>query len=279
MQWFNGVLLADREAEGRIAIANHALDDAALKFGASVFTTMRVYEQRLDHPRSQFSAHCDRLNYSVDAFSWQQPNWTYIQEGCQQLLAHYPVIRITLFPNGTEWITGRTLPAQLTTWQQAGITGWLAPPTYARSLPAHKTGNYLACWLARQEAKKQGANEAILTNFQGDWLETATGNLWGWADGRWWTPLASPVGPSGEPACLPGIMRSQIQKILGEKGQIINAQVWSQAVVSRFDAIAYSNCVVELVPIHTILHGRTTLEYNAHHASLKALRQWFASFS
>ena len=45
----------------------------------------------------------------------------------------------------------------------------------------HKTGNYLACWLAKNAgAKKVGAQEAILTSDQGEWLETSTGNLWGW---------------------------------------------------------------------------------------------------
>ncbi|MGD1866624.1 MAG: aminotransferase class IV [Phormidesmis sp.] len=275
MQWFNGTLFA----ADCPAIGNRAFDDKALKFGASVFTTMRVYEQRLDHPRSQFSAHCDRLTHSLRTFDWHSPNWPSVHKGCQQLLPHYPVIRITIFSDGTEWITGRTLPPKLAVWQQEGIACWLAPSTYARSLPTHKTGNYLACWLARQQAQKYGADEAILTNCQGDWLETATGNLWGWADGQWWTPLPTHSEKHGNSLCLPGLMRDRMRKILSKKGQAVNGTVWSPAVVSGFDAIAYTNCVVELVPIHTILYEHTTLEYNTHHASLKVLRQWLASSS
>lgn len=289
MQWYDGNLLIDRQP----ALDERPLDNAALRFGASVFTTMRVYEQQLNDVRSQYPAHCDRLTYSLQAFDWQQPDWPSIYRGAQQLALHYPVIRITLFPDGTEWITGRALPPQLESQQQNGIACWLAPATYARSLPTHKTGNYLACWLARQQAQKQGAQEAILTNFQGDWLETATGNLWGWADGQWWTPIGESLEnkncsePESQPEsqrkykdrCLPGLMRKKVRRVLEENGLAVNGQLWDQSIVSRFEAIAYTNCVVEVVPIHTILSDRTTLEYNAHHASLKALRQWLASSS
>ena len=261
MQWFNGTLFA----ADCPAIGNRAFDDKALKFGASVFTTMRVYEQRLDHPRSQFSAHCDRLTHSLRTFDWHSPNWPSVHKGCQQLLPHYPVIRITIFSDGTEWITGRTLPPKLAVWQQEGIACWLAPSTYARSLPTHKTGNYLACWLARQQAQKYGADEAILTNCQGDWLETATGNLWGWADGQWWTPLGN--------RCLPGLMREKLCQLLQKKGQVVNGDAWTPAVVKRFEAIAYSNCVVELLPIHTVLQGTQQISFDPHHHKLRSLLQ------
>ncbi len=276
MQWYDGSLLADGQS-----VVDRSLDAAALRFGASVFTTMRIYEQGLEDSRSQFPAHCDRLIRSINTFSWSHPNWSSVYKGCQQLASQYPVLRITLFPNGAEWVTGRALPPQLHAQQHTGITGWLAPSTYARSLPTHKTGNYLACWLARQQAQKRGAQEAILTNSQGDWLETATGNLWGWADGHWWTPMedtsANKLGRQSRNLCLPGLMRGRVQRILREQGYEINGRRWCRSVVGRFDAIAYTNCVVELMPIHTILSGRTTLEYNAHHASLKALRQWLTS--
>ena len=189
MYWYDGRLCSEVSSDD--VLASSPFNDAGLRFGASVFTTMRVYEQRLDGPRSQFSAHCDRLSHSIRAFGWQPPNWPSIHKGCQSLLQHYPVIRITLFPDGSEWITGRALPPELSTQQKEGISCWIAPATYARSLPTHKTGNYLACWLARQQAQKHGTQEAILTNARGDWLETATGNLWGWGQGQWWTPAVT----------------------------------------------------------------------------------------
>ncbi|MEO1621796.1 MAG: aminotransferase class IV [Cyanobacteria bacterium J06632_3] len=244
-------------------------DTAAVRFGASVFTTLRVYDGSLDHPMTQWQGHCDRLTQSLTHFKWPIPHWPAVHEGCQVLKAHYPVLRITVFSDGKAWVTGRELPADLANHQQKGITAWLAPADYTRSFPEHKTGNYLACWLARQAAQRQGADEAILTNAQGDWLETATGNLWGWVNGQWWTPAGTSLGNQ----CLPGLMRQRILYLLAEMGHTVNLAPWPQLTWSQFDAIAYSNCVVQLLPIHTILFEHTTLEYDSQHASLKALQQ------
>lgn len=241
------------------------VDDAGLRFGATVFTTLRVYGHDLHHPLTQWQGHCDRLKTSLQTFGWKTPNWFAVHQGCQQLKRQYPILRITLFPNGREWITGRPLPPALAHHQQAGVACWVAPASYARSLPTHKTGNYLACWLARQQAQQQGAHDAILTNAQGDWLETSTGNLWGWREGQWWTP-------KGE-HCLPGLMQRRLQQLLRENGHPVSCLPWRQWQVTAFDAIAYSNCVVGLLPIHTILNGATKLEYDPQHASIQALQR------
>lgn len=240
------------------------VDNEGLRFGATVFTTLRVYEQSPSHPLTQWQAHCDRLTHSLTEFGWTLPNWTNIRIGCELLASHHPILRITIFPDGTEWITGRSLPPNLAKNQQTGVTCWLAPAEYTRSLPTHKTGNYLACWLARQQAQTHGAHEAILTSPQGEWLETSTGNLWGWADGQWFSPMHS--------HCLPGIMRNRLQQMLGQSGQFVSPEPWSPERIVKFEAIAYSNCAVQLLPVHTILNGATTLKYDPHHKSISALQ-------
>ncbi|MEL6813207.1 MAG: aminotransferase class IV [Cyanobacteria bacterium J06598_3] len=256
---------APNDSAGWASRPSVPLDNAGLRFGATVFTTLRIYGGDLNHPFTQWQGHCDRLKQSFQKFGWFSPNWSAIQQGCQQLQLQYPILRVTLFPDGREWITGRELPSQLASQQQQGVACWVAPADYARSLPTHKTGNYLACWLARQQAEKQGAHEAILTNQQGDWLETSTGNLWGWAHGKWWTPRGN--------QCLPGIMQARLQRLLSAAGQPVSCPVWSNLQLGDFEAIAYSNCAVELVPIHTILKGATKLEYDPQHASIKALQE------
>ncbi len=265
--WYDGDLFEDEAlgADGGSQRQKVPLDNVGLRFGATVFTTLRVYGNDLAHPRTQWQGHCERLKNSFQKFGWFAPNWSAIQQGCQHLQDQYPILRVTLFPDGREWITGRALPDQLVRHQQNGVACWVAPADYTRSLPMHKTGNYLACWLARQQAQKQGAHEAILTNAKGDWLETSTGNLWGWAHGQWWTPR-------GE-QCLPGLMQARLQKLLIAAGQRVSYLPWSQLRLVDFEAIAYSNCAVELLPIHTILNGATKLEYNPQHASIKALQR------
>ena len=257
--WYDGTLFGD-DSFGPAFVG-----DEGLRFGASVFTTMRVYETNLHHPWTQWQAHCDRLAYSIQSFSWKYPNWADIKKGCQHLKGRYLVLRITVFPDGREWITGRQVPTHLIQNQKTGITCWIAPAEYSRSLPAHKTGNYLACWLSRQQARACGADEAILTSPEGEWLETATGNLWGWANGQWFTPMTR--------RCLPGIMRHRLQQILVGSGQKVGTQKWDLERVISFEAIAYSNCVVQLLPIHTILNGTAKLEYDPSHEAIRALQQ------
>ena len=283
VRWFNGRLLDESSAHHQLFVKQRggdalsalmpedgssdddlSVDEAGLTFGASVFTTLRVYGGSLDHPLTQWQAHCDRLAASVRFFEWAAPDWGALRKGCDRLKMNYPVLRIALFPDGREWIVGRSLPKNLSQKAENGVTAWLSPPIYARSLPAHKTGNYLACWLARTQAQSRGAQEAILTNRQGDWLETATGNLWGWDGKQWWTP--------SNDRCLSGIMSAYLRKILAAAGQPVSLQSWPCNQPLQFEAIAYSNCVVGLVPIHTILSGDTRLEFNPKHERIKALQ-------
>ena len=263
--WYSGNLYEAGEIGSQPSVP---LDGVGLRFGATVFTTLRIYREDLHHPLTQWAGHCDRLTRSVQQFGWTLPNWARIYQGCEQLKSRYPILRITLFPDGREWIIGRALPPQLSVQQQPGVTCWVAPPDYARSMPAHKTGNYLACWLAQQQAQRYGARDAILTNAQGEWLETATGNLWGWAEGQWWTPVSD--------QCLPGLMRSQLMQVLAATGEKVGCQLWTKERVMGFEAIAYSNCAVQLLPIHTILNGATTLKYSPQHASIRALQAQIA---
>ena len=263
--WYNGRWVEDEATVG----TGMLLDNVGLRFGATVFTTMRVYENDLAHPLTQWQGHCDRLQNSLIQFGWLHPDWDAVRMGAQQLLARYPVLRITLFPDGCEWITGRPLPSDLINRQQTGIAAWVAPPTYLRSLPTHKTGNYLACWLAKSQAQTFGASEAILVGSQKEWLETSTGNLWGWKDGCWWTPKTE--------SCLPGLMRDWLIDCLSAAGEPVDSQPWNRQMVLEFEAIAYSNCVVQLLPIHTIIDGQTKLNYNAHHERIQALQKKIAA--
>jgi len=239
IHWYNGQLLT----EGTITLP---ITDPGLLYGATLFTTMRVYENSLDHQLTQWNDHCHRLSESIQAFRWQPPNWQQLRDGAESLSQHYSVLRMTLFPDGREWITGRNLPADLTQRQQQGITAWLANDSqFRRSLPQYKTGNYLSNWLALQTAREKGAQEAILVDQNGNWLETSTGNLWGWKDGIWWTPIIDEA--------LAGVARSRLLKILKQRNIPVQETVWTPHFVNSLQALGYSNCVVQVVPIHTVI--------------------------
>ena len=256
--WYDGQLIAGNKLE-------LAIDDPGLLYGATVFTTLRVYGD-LDHPSTHWVGHCDRLRTSLQVFGWPEPDWARLRHGATILMAQFPVLRLVVFPNGREWITGRLLPPDLAQRQQQGITAWLADSALNRSLPTHKTGNYLAPWLALQQAHQAGAQEAILVDEAGNWLETSTGNLWAWSEGQWWTP---PIATG----ILPGLLRNHLIQQLKCQNEEVKEAVWSPDLVERFTAIAYSNCVVELIPIHTILRDPLSLHYQPFPQGWQELRR------
>jgi 4-amino-4-deoxychorismate lyase len=265
LSWYNG----QPHSADTLPISQ---DDPALRVGATVFTTLRIHHH-LHHPRSQWSAHCQRLNESLQTLGWASPDWSRVAAGALYLAAHYPVLRVTLFPDGRDWICGRSLPPNLAQWQQTGITAWVASAAAGggmRSLPALKTGNYLVPWLARQQAQTHGAQEAILTNPQGHWLETSTGSLWGWGQGCYWTP---PLGAG----ILPGLARARLISSLKCQNIEIREDPWSGDCLAQLKAIAYSNCVVDVVPIAQVIGGETRQAYDPHHPQIKRLQAAIAT--
>ncbi len=160
-------------------------------------------------------------------------------------------------------ITGRDLPPNLAAWQNQGVTAIIADPQFTRSLPQHKTGNYLAPWLALQQARNQSIQEAILTNDRGDWLETTTGNLWGYRAGCWYTPPLSA-------GILPGIARDRILQLLNQQQNVIEIE-WDLALVKELETIAYSNSVIHLLPINTVITPVGRLEYETNHPAMEWL--------
>ena len=259
--WYNGKLIDSPTLELDIY-------DPGLLYGATVFTTLRVYEHSLDSNLTHWQAHCDRLKLSLQAFGWQQPDWNRLRQGAEILLANFPVLRITIFPDGREWIIGRFLPGGLTEKQKYGIVCALAKPDLTRSLPAHKTGNYLSPWLAKNSAKTLEAEEAILVDGQGNWLETSTGNLWGWGNGCWWTPPLTT-------GILPGVMRLHLLNSLHKQQLTVREEPWTAELVQELDAIAYTNSMVEIIPIHTVKHSTGSLQYNPQHAYFQQLQRLF----
>ncbi|MBE9044508.1 aminotransferase class IV [Pleurocapsales cyanobacterium LEGE 10410] len=242
MFWYNGKLIDSQQLQ-------LDLSEPGLCYGATTFTTMRVYNQSLNHPLTSWQAHCDRLSQSIRVFRWQQPNWQQLRQGADLLSLHFSVLRIAVFPDGREWITGRDLPSDLKHRQTQGITAWVAADSlYRRELAEYKTGNYLSAYLARNRAREFNASEAILVDYQGNWLETSTGNLWGWRDGCWYTP-------SLDSGILPGIARSRLLNSFRDREIKVIENIWTSEFVKTLSALYYSNCVVEIIPIKTVLHS------------------------
>lgn len=242
--WYDGQCYDD----GRVPIA---ANDPGLMFGATVFSTLRVYGEDLNDRRTAWSAHRRRLETAIADFGWSDPDWPRVIQGLHRLAPHYSLLRVTLFPDGCELVSGRSLPDNLATMQRDGITAWVAPPDrHTRLLAGYKTGNYLGAWSALQTARSHGNGEAILTDTAGHWLETSTGNLWGYRDRTWYTP---PIDGS----ILPGIVRQRILETLRSQCVDLDIDVndrepWTPELYRSFQTVAYSNSGVEIIPIVTV---------------------------
>jgi branched-subunit amino acid aminotransferase/4-amino-4-deoxychorismate lyase len=221
-----------------------SLDDPAFLYGATVFTTLRVYRQNPQHPLTALEAHLHRLEVQVDALGWESPSWEQVNLAVQTLAPYYPVLRITLLPDGRELVTGRALPPDLAQKQQTGVV--LLAVEGGRSWPHLKTGNYLVSFQALRQAGAHGAKEAILMK-EGTWLETSRGNLWAWDGSQYLTPP--------EEGCLAGIFRQQLLSTLANL-QIPHAVLpFTPERQRSFRAVGYSNSVVELLPVREIIEA------------------------
>ncbi|XGB42450.1 MAG: hypothetical protein LVS60_00715 [Nodosilinea sp. LVE1205-7] len=101
--------------DGQIHSGTHlavAWDDPALIYGATVFTTLRVYAKDLDHPLTAWVAHQERLSQTLKSFGWPQPIGHRLRRGAEQLKGQFPILRLTCWPDGRELITGQSLPPE-----------------------------------------------------------------------------------------------------------------------------------------------------------------------
>jgi 4-amino-4-deoxychorismate lyase len=261
MYWYNGELIPDN----RINLEIH---DAGLLYGATAFTTARVYGGSIDHPLTAWQDHLDRLRFSIESFGWESPDWDRVRRGAETIAGTFPVSRIAMFPDGREWIVGRSLPADLEPRQREGIIARVMDNSlYTRSLAEHKTGNYLGAWLASREAIARGAKEAILVDASGNWLETATGNLWGWRDGLWYTPAL-------QTGILGGIARARLLERLGNRAR---ENAWTAEFIAGLEGLAYSNCVVEVIPIASVSIGSSSIGFERSLEVTRELQKYFES--
>ncbi len=223
------------------------LDDPALIYGATVFTTLRIYQQDPQHPLTALKAHFHRLETQVDALDWVAPSWEQVNLAVQTLAPYYPVLRITLFPDGRELVTGRALPSDLAQKQQMGVV--LFTVEGGRSWPHLKTGNYLVSFQAWRQAEAHGAQEAILMQ-EGTWLETSRGNLWAWDGSQYLTP--------SEEGGLVGIFQQQLISRLVCLAIPHAVVPFTPERQRSFQALGYSNSVVELLPVREIMEEEST---------------------
>ena len=108
--------------------------------------------------------------------------------------------------------------------------------------PQIKSLNYLTSVLASIEARRQGADEAILLNAQGLIAECTADNLFVVSRGRVITPAVA----SG---ALAGITRSLVMRLLGEQGIEASEAALTPADAWTADELFLTGTGAEIVPV------------------------------
>ena len=114
--------------------------------------------------------------------------------------------------------------------------------------PAVKTGNYLNNVLARIEAKRMDAEDAIMGNSMGQLTEGTTSNLFFVKEGRLLTPIK-------ECGILTGITREKIIQLANKNSIALKEGKWPSEDLFKAEEIFLSGTVKKIIPV-TVLDGR-----------------------
>lgn len=129
-----------------------------------------------------------------------------------------------------------------------GLTALLVPRA-AAPVPGAKTGSYLGNVLARREARRRGADEAVF--LEGCALiEGAGANVFA----RRGDALYS---ASDDLGVLPGITRAHVGELAKDEGL---AMIWDAPKLGEaWDEVFLTSSVRGVVPVHTLRHGHDTV--------------------
>ena len=108
--------------------------------------------------------------------------------------------------------------------------------------PGIKTGNYLNNVLAKIEANKLDAHDALMLNPFGQIAESTTSNIFFVKDGRLMTPSLSC-------GILSGITRNIIIKIAKENGFLVEEGEWPVEIIEKSDEIFLTGTIKKLMPV------------------------------
>lgn len=205
--WVGDRLVAT--AEARVSVF-----DRGFRLGEGVFETMRSYGT---HP-FRLGAHLDRAAEGARVLDFELPARAQLEAAIAATVGANAgegdlALRLTVTPGPIDPgspFPGKPLgsPTLVVTAHplaygeelyRVGVSAAVVP--WARELPRIKSVSYLAAVLARREAKRLGADEALLTDPTGMVLEGSQSNLFAVVDRRLITP------PAGG-GILPGVTRA-----------------------------------------------------------------------
>lgn len=252
-------------------LAKVSIFDHGFLYGDSVFETLRVYNKQI----FKFHEHMDRFFESARQIYLEIPLIRSVIEKAIKILLDQNAltdavarimltrgegaigIDLELCPKTTFLIMVYPPREMASRLYEQGVALVLSP---YRRVPSQcleatiKSGNYLPLILAREEAKRRGAFDALLLNLEGYVTEGTSSNLFIVKGGQLLTPDASC-------GILPGITRKTVMHLAGEMGREVYETFLVPEDILHADECFLTNTVSEIVPVTTyerklVAHGR-----------------------
>lgn len=252
--WHNGKLVEREQAAP--SIASHSLH-----LGVGVFDGIMAYWNQDHYYIHRLDAHLDRLRHGSMQmgleFSWSNAD---LKSGLLALLAEIPAnnyyIRPIVYRSGAYLNFNDTMPVDVTILAVT-ITRDVATPLrchiskYERvsgnAIPVtwKICGTYVNSYLSRRAAEKDGFNDAIMLDANGQITEATAANIF-------FLQQDKVITPALNPNIFPGITRSTLLDI----AQNLNIEVIERdikpAEIGEFDGAFLAATMMEIKPIASI---------------------------
>ncbi len=124
-------------------------------------------------------------------------------------------------------------------------SSWERPSNLATSLTAKVCGNYVSSIIAKREAMRQGADEALMLNHNGSVAEASAENVFMVRHGKLITPGLSE-------GILEGITRDAVIKLAKEKGYEVVERSITRGEILIAEEVFLTGTAAELHPVRSI---------------------------
>ncbi|MBI4285463.1 MAG: aminotransferase class IV [Chloroflexi bacterium] len=247
--YLNGSLVPGEQA--RVSVL-----DYGFLYGYGLFETMRAYGGRV----FRLGRHLDRLERSAVSLEIPVDTAELARAVAETVRANNlkeARIRITVSAGEGGMVPDLTTCSRPTVLVVARAYQPYPPTVYAKGytaifstirrnsqspLPGLKSLSFLENVLARQEAKKAGANDAVFLNDRGFLAEASTSNIFLVAGGVLKTPGLSC-------GILPGVTREAVLELAGQMGiPCAEAEIKPEALL-RADEAFLTNAIIEIMPL------------------------------
>ncbi|MDR3205994.1 MAG: branched-chain amino acid transaminase [Candidatus Methanoplasma sp.] len=263
--WFDGKLVDWKDAN--VHVLTHALN-----YGTGVFEGIRVYDAAKGPAVFRLKDHVKRLvdGCKVMGIDLEFGGRTYTAEDIVSAVkdvvrANRKVdyVKPCVFLNGEEvGLNPVGVPASLAitcifmgdylspseSGQKLITSSWHRPDNLCGPAGAKVNGAYVTSCLAKREAVRQGANEAVMLNSSGHVAECTGENIFIFRGGKILTPQASEC-------ILEGITRASVIQVARDLGhEVVETEITRTQLLTA-DEVWMTGTAAEVVPV-TVIDGR-----------------------